>query len=157
MALDVACREPFANTRRNMSSLTATVQVYAEQTEPAKAGKLLRMTSGTAREDQGAELPTARTAKLLVLFGLVPMLGVILFAVAGALGLRAFSHNNSLSCGFDSPASGTGACAHYSYALPVAVGVLALLLLIGGGAFASYYTMRSVGLPLFAALRRRSE
>jgi hypothetical protein len=81
------------------------------------------------------------------------MLGVVLFAVAGALGLRAFSHNNSLSCG--SPVVGAGACDHYSYALPVVVGVIGLLVLIGGGAFASYYAMRNVGLPLLTALRQR--
>jgi hypothetical protein len=31
-----------------------------------------------------------------------------------------------------------------------------LCLLIGGGALASYYAMRNVGLPLFAALRTRT-
>lgn len=137
-------------------ALTASERhLQPEQTELTKAVKLLHMTSGEVTEDQDAGLPTPRTAKLLVFLGIVPMLGVILFAFAGALGLRAFSHNNSLSCGFDSPTVDAGACSHYSYALPVAVGVVAVLLVIGGGAFASYYAMRNVGLPLFAALRRR--
>lgn len=83
------------------------------------------------------------------------MLGVVLFAVAGLVGLRAFSHNNSMSCGFDSPALGAGGCSHYSYTLPVVVGVVGLLVLIGGGALASYYAMRNVGVPLFTALRQR--
>jgi|SRR5947209_2871466 len=105
--------------------------------------------------DATVQQPTPATARRLVLLGLIPMLGVLLFGIAGALGLRAFSHNNSLNCGFGSLGGGS-ACSHYSYALPVAVGVGGLLLLIGGGALASYYAMRNVGLPLFSALRNRT-
>jgi hypothetical protein len=112
------------------------------------------MTSGTDGSSD-ADLPTATTAKWLVLLGLIPMLGVLLFAVAGVLGIRAFAHNND--CGFDLGVVGAGACTHYSYALPIIVGVLALLMVIGGGAVANYYALRNVGLPLMASLRRRSE
>ena len=90
------------------------------------------------------------------LLGLLPMLGVLLFAVAAVLGLRAFSHNNSLSCS-DLGGSFTAAagCSHYSYALPIGLGVVAVLLVMGGGAAASYYAARHVGLPLLATMRRR--
>lgn len=99
--------------------------------------------------------PSPTTARRLALLGLVPVIGVLLFAAAGGLALRAFAHNNSLSC--DGTFSAVaGACSHYSYALPVALGVVAVLLVMGGGAFASYYVMRNVGLPLLAALRRRA-
>ena len=49
--------------------------------------------------DATVQQPTPGTARRLVLLGLIPMLGVLLFGIAGALGLRAFSHNNSLNCG----------------------------------------------------------
>lgn len=99
--------------------------------------------------------PMRRTAKWLTVLGLVPMLGVLLFGAAGVLGLRAFSHNNSLSCGFDSPTIAGSGCSHYSYTPAVVLGITALVLVIGGGAFASYYAMRNVGVPLIAALRQR--
>ena len=91
------------------------------------------------------------------LLGLLPMLGILLFAVGAVLGMRAFSHNNSLSCGGLGNGFGASAvgCTHYSYALPIGLGVVAVLLVMGGGAAASYYAARHVGLPLLAALRRR--
>jgi hypothetical protein len=113
------------------------------------------MTTGTD-ESNDTDLPNATTAKWLTLLGLIPMVGVLLFAVAGLLGIRAFSHNNSLTCGFDNPTIGAGGCSHYSYALPIVVGVVAVLLVIGGGAVANYYAMRNVGLPLLSSLRRRN-
>jgi hypothetical protein len=87
------------------------------------------------------------------LLGMLPMLGVLLFAVAGALALRAFGHNNSLAC--DNVFGAATSCSHTSYALPITVGVVALLLVMGGGALASYYAARHVGLPLLAVLRQR--
>lgn len=90
------------------------------------------------------------------MIGLVPVLGFLLFASAGVLGMRAFIHNQSLNCGFHSPTIATAGCGHYSYVPPVVLGVVGLLLLMGGGALGSYFAMRNVGLPLVAALRRRA-
>jgi hypothetical protein len=110
------------------------------------------MTSAN-EERADADLPTATTAKWLVLLSLLPMVGVLLFGVAGVLGIRAFAHNNDCDLGFSGP--GPDACSHYSYALPIVVGVVALVIVIGGGAVANYYALRNVGLPLMASLRRR--
>jgi ABC-type uncharacterized transport system permease subunit len=96
---------------------------------------------------QGVEERMARPLRRVFLLSLLPMLGLVLFAVGAGLALRAFGHNNSLSC--------TLSCSHYSYALPIALGVLGIVVLMAGGAFASYYTARNVGLPLIASLMRR--
>ena len=101
-------------------------------------------------DDQaGFEERLSKPVRRVFLLSLLPMFGLLLFALAGGLALRAFSHNNSFSC--------TVGCSHYSYALPIAVGVVGILLLMVGGAFASYYTARNVGLPLLAALRQRRD
>lgn len=86
---------------------------------------------------------------------LLPGIGVLLFALGGALGLRAFAHNTSLTCDgrFADPIA-TG-CSHYSYWMPVSLGISGLLLVLGGGAFASYYATRHIGLPVLAAFQRR--
>jgi len=106
-------------------------------------------TSGADGGD--ADVSARRTARRLTLLGLVPVLGVLLFGVAAVLGLRAFAHNNSLDCG----GLGGSACSHYSYAPAIVLGVVAVVVLMGGGALASYYAMRNVGVPLLAALRQR--
>lgn len=119
--------------------------------DPESDHATLRCVSSGPAGDQQAELPTQRTAKWLALLTLVPFLGVVLFGVAAALGLRAFAHNNSLDCGYGAAAS----CSHYSYVPAIVLGVVAIVVLMGGGALASYYAMRNVGLPLVAALRQR--
>ena len=86
---------------------------------------------------------------------LLPVIGVLLFAVAGVLGLLAFAHNTSLACeGFFAGPMDTD-CSHSSYWLPVSLGVSALLLVLGGGAFSSYYAARHIGLPVLAAFQQR--
>ena len=107
-------------------------------------------TSDTNDASDASDVSPAALRRLFLL-GLMPVLGVLTFATAGALALQAFSHNNSLSC--DALLRSAGAtCSHYSYAAPIVVGVLGLLLVMGGGAFASYYAARRVGLPLVSAL-----
>ena len=105
----------------------------------------------------GSAAPTEVSPAVLRRFfviSLLPVIGVLLFAVAGALGLRAFAHNSSLACEglFASPMATD--CSHYSYWLPLSLGVSALLLVVGGGAFASYYAARHIGLPVLAAFQR---
>ena len=91
----------------------------------------------------------AKPVRRVFLLALLPMLGLVLFAVGAGLGMRAFSHNNSFSCDVS--------CSHYSYALPISVGILGIVVLMGGGMFASYYTARRVGLPLLASLAQRRQ
>src|SRR3954452_20970721 len=79
------------------------------------------MTMGTKlRFVGGQEHNSAAKLRRLYLLQLVPLVGVLAFAGDGALAMRAFAHNNS-------------------YAVPVAVGVAALALVVGGGLYASYY------------------
>ena len=86
---------------------------------------------------------------------LLPMLGMLLFAAGGALGLRAFAHNSSLECAGPFSSSVAGACTQYSYLLPIGLGIGGLLLVIGGGMYASYYAAQHVGLPVLAAWQQR--
>lgn len=68
-----------------------------------------------------------RTLRRVFLVSLLPAVGVLMLAGAGALALRAFSHNSSLACSGPFGASTTG-CSHYSYAPAVVLGVAAVLL-----------------------------
>ena len=99
-------------------------------------------------EPAPSEQALARPLRRAFLLMALPFLGLLMFAIAAGLGLRAFSHNNSLSCELS--------CSHYSYALPIGLGVLGVIVLMGGGMVASYYTARHIGLPLVASLRQRS-
>lgn len=86
---------------------------------------------------------------------LLPILGMLLFAAGGALGLRAFAHNSSLSCAGPFASAGGDGCTHYSYLLPIGLGIGGMLLVIGGGMYASYYAAQRVGLPVLAAWQQR--
>lgn len=99
--------------------------------------------------DAPLEEALVKPVRRVFLLSLLPMLGLLLFAVAAGLGMRAFSHNNSFSCDVS--------CSRYSYALPIIVGILGVVVMMGGGMFASYYTARKVGLPLLAALAQRRQ
>lgn len=93
-------------------------------------------------------LPEVKVARRFGLLTLIPFAGLLMFGAGAALALRAFSHNNSLDC---QPL----ACTHYSYALPIALGIGGLVVLMGGGALLSYFTVRHVGVPIVAAIRNR--
>ncbi|MCA1711587.1 MAG: hypothetical protein LC789_08120 [Actinobacteria bacterium] len=108
----------------------------------------------TAHGQARSEIDPAKLRRLFMI-SLLPFLGVMLFAAAGALGLRAFAHNNSLECGGGFASAAGETCVQYSYAIPTALGLAALLLVMGGGLFASYYAARNVGLPLLGALQYR--
>ena len=97
----------------------------------------------------------ATVLRRLLAISVLPFVGALLFAAAGALGLPAFAHNSAIDCvgGFSTAVSAS--CATYLYRSPVALGIVGVLLAGGGGAFASYYAARHVGLPAMAVFRQR--
>ena len=112
---------------------------------------------GGAQTDGRDEAVATGVVTRLYLLMALPFVGVLVFALGGLLTMRAFSHNNSLDCldpvtvgAFNDPTT----CTHYSYVLPVVVGVLGVVLLLGGGLAASYYAARRIGVPAYLALRR---
>jgi hypothetical protein len=111
---------------------------------------------------QAGEVPSseaaqvARTARRFSLLTALPVVGLLLFVIGGVLMLRAFSHNHSLACNDNSAIAPVPNCSHDSYALPITLGAIGVVIMLSGIVLSNYLLARDVGSPLLLALRRWS-